>query len=335
VHVRITHGKKRDLSKSALVYELALRLDNPFVAWQIMNPYIRALRAPFLAGSIVPVVIGSALAFTDETFSFLSFLVVLLGVSALHLGSNLINDYYDARGSDPINLRLTPFSGGSRVIQNREIAPWVILLMAILFFVVALFTGIWLAHVGRPLAVLIGLVGLAAGWAYSSPPLQLMSRGIGETVIFLAFGPLITLGTYYVMSGELSGQAFAIGVPQGFLIGEVIWINQFPDLQADQQAGKKNLVVRLGPQISRYLYCAFMLSAFIIVIFLVGIPGISYLIMLGLVAFPFALKAMRILWREYLSHEGVIPAQALTVKTLIAQGLLLSLGLVLSRFIHV
>lgn len=299
-----------------------------------MNRYIRALRAPFLAGSIVPVIIGSALAFTDKTFSFPLFLIVLLGVTALHLGSNLINDYYDARGSDPINIRLTPFSGGSRVIQNKEIAPTVILLMAIGFLVIALFTGIWLAHMERPLAIVIGLLGHVAGWAYSSPPLQLMSRGTGELIIFLAFGPLITLGTYYVMSGHLSWQAFAIGIPQGFLIGEVIWINQFPDFQADQQAGKKNLVVRLGPRISRYLYCAFMLSAFIIVILLVGITEISYLAMLGLVAFPLALKAMRILWREYLSYEALIPAQALTVKTLIAQGLLLSLGLVLSRFIH-
>jgi len=300
-----------------------------------MNRYIRALRAPFLAGSIVPVIIGSALAFTDKTFSFPLFLIVLLGVTALHLGSNLINDYYDARGSDPINIRLTPFSGGSRVIQNEEISPTGILRMATGFFLISLFIGIWLAHTGRPLAIVIGLLGLVAGWAYSSPPLQLMSRGAGELVIFLAFGPLITLGTYYVMSGQLSWQAFAIGIPQGFLIGEVIWINQFPDFQADQQAGKKNLVVRLGPRISRYLYCAFMLSAFIIVILLVGIPGISYLVLLGLVAFPLALKAMRILWREYLSHERLIPAQALTIQTLIAQGLLLSLGLVLSRFIHV
>ena len=300
-----------------------------------MNRYIRALRAPFVTGSIVPVIIGSALAFTDKTFSVPLFFVVLLGVSALHLGSNLMNDYYDARGSDPINIRLTPFSGGSRVIQNGEIAPTFIFLMAIGFFAIALFTGILLAQMGRPLAIIIGLMGLVAGWAYSSPPLQLMMRGAGELVIFLAFGPLITLGTYYVMSGQLSWQAFAIGVPQGFLIGEVIWINQFPDFQADQQAGKKNLVVRLGLRISRYLYCAFMLSAFIIIILLVGIPGISYLAMLGLVAFPLALKAMRILWREYLSHEALIPAQALTIQTLIAQGLLLSLGLVLSRFIHV
>ena len=86
-----------------------------------MKNYIKALRAPFLAGSIVPVLIGSAYAVLQQQFMFLPFLVTVLGVGALHLGSNLINDYYDAKGSDPINIRLTPFSGGSRVIQIRRL----------------------------------------------------------------------------------------------------------------------------------------------------------------------------------------------------------------------
>jgi 1,4-dihydroxy-2-naphthoate octaprenyltransferase len=300
-----------------------------------MNAYIKALRAPFLAGSIVPVIIAAAYAFVEKQFIFFPFLVSVLGVGALHLGANLINDYYDARGSDPINIRLTPFSGGSRVIQNKEIAPGVILFMALLFFALGLGCGIWLARFGRPLVLVIGSLGLVAGWSYSSPPLQLMARGLGEMAIFFAFGPLITLGVYYAMSGHLSWQAFAIGFPHGFLITEVIWINQFPDYQADKEAGKKNLVVRLGLDYSRYLYCLMMLLSFVAVILLVGFTGSSYLIMISFISFPLAIKSMRILWTEYLSHERVIPAQALTIQTLVAQGLLLSLGFVLSRFIHV
>jgi 1,4-dihydroxy-2-naphthoate octaprenyltransferase len=300
-----------------------------------VNHYIKALRAPFLAGSIVPVFIGTAYAILGKHFIFGPFLAVILGVGALHLGANLLNDYYDARGSDPINVRLTPFSGGSRVIQNREIAPGVILFMALCLFAIGLTCGIWLARFGRPLALVIGFLGLAAGWSYSSPPLQFMSRGVGEIVIFFAFGPLITVGTHYALSGHLSWQAFALGFPQGFLIAEVIWINQFPDYQADKEAGKKNLVVRLGPKVSRYVYGLMMLFSFIAVVFLVGFLEVSFLIMIAFVSLPLALRALRILWKEYLSHEGLIPAQALTIQTLIAQGLLLSLGLVVSRFIHV
>jgi 1,4-dihydroxy-2-naphthoate octaprenyltransferase len=296
-----------------------------------MNVYLKALRAPFLAGSLIPVIIGAAFAFTEKNMSFPLFVITALGVSALHLGANLLNDYYDAKGSDPINMRLTPFSGGSRMIQDGEIAPWLILLMALTFFALGSCAGVWLAYLKRPLVLVIGLLGLSAGWAYSAPPLQLMSRGWGEVLIFLAFGPLVTLGTYYVMSGTLSWPAFALGFPQGFFIAGVIWINQFPDYKADSESGKRNLVVRWGPEISRYLYCAIMLLAFVIVVLLISVVGLSYLIMLSFIALPLAFKAMRILWKEYLSHEGVIPAQALTIQTLIGHGLLLSLGLVLSR----
>jgi len=300
-----------------------------------MNVYLKALRAPFLAGSLIPVIIGSALAFSGKIFSISFFLITALGVAALHLGANLLNDYCDARGSDSINVRLTPFSGGSRVIQNREIAPWTILLMSSFFFAFGLAVGIWLVYLGRPFVIAIGLFGFVAGWAYSAPPLQLMSRGWGEVLIFFAFGPFITLGTYYVMSGSLSWQAFALGFPQGFFIVGVIWINQFPDYQADREAGKKNLVVRWGPDICRYLYCVIMLLAFVVVILLISIVGFSYLIMLSFVALPLAAKAMKILWKEYLSHKEVIPAQALTIQTLIVHGMFLSIGIFLSRFICV
>jgi len=300
-----------------------------------MNVYIKALRAPFLAGSLVPVIIGSSFAILEKQFVLIPFLITVLGVGAIHLGANLLNDYYDARGTDPINVRLTPFSGGSRVIQEKEISPGIVWVMSACFFTIGLACGIWLTISGRVLVLGIGLLGIAAGWSYSSPPLQFMSRGFGEIVIFFAFGPLITFGTHYVMSGHLSWLAFALGIPQGLLITGVIWINQFPDYQADKEVGKKNLVVRLGPNISRYLYCFILLFAFIAIIFLVAFAGISYLIMITFISFPLAVKAMTVLWKEYLSHTGLIPAQALTIQTLIAQGLLLSLGLILSRFIHV
>ena len=300
-----------------------------------MNIYIKALRAPFLAGSLVPVIIGAAFAILEKEFILLPFSITLLGVAALHLGANLLNDYNDARGSDPINIQLTPFSGGSRVIQDKEISPGVILLMAIVFYAAGGACGIWLIYTGRPLVLILGGLGLAAGWSYSSPPLQLMSKGFGEIVIFFAFGPLITLGAYYVLSGSLSWQAFTLGIPQGFLITGVIWINQFPDYEADKEAGKKNLVVILGPKISRLLYLLIILLSFAAIIFLVGVMEFSYLIMISFISFPIAIKAIRIVWKEYLSYEGLIPAQALTIQGLIVQGLLLSLCLILSRFIHV
>lgn len=300
-----------------------------------MRNYIKSLRAPFLAGSIVPVLIGAATAFNVGALSFPLLLVTAAGVAALHLAANLLNDYYDAGGSDPINFRITPFSGGSRVIQDGGVSRWAVLLMSVVFFILGTAAGIWLVSKGRPLVILMGLLGLFAGWAYSAPPFKFMSRGWGEIVIFFAFGPLVTLGTHYVITGSLGLTALILGIPQGFFITCVIWINEFPDYEADKRAGKTNLVVRLGPSASRYAYCAMMIAAFASIIFIIAGGDVSFLTMFSFIAFPLALKAMRILWREYLSHEGIVPAQALTIQTLIAHGLLLTLGIFMGKVLGV
>ncbi|OPX36304.1 MAG: 1,4-dihydroxy-2-naphthoate octaprenyltransferase [Deltaproteobacteria bacterium] len=298
----------------------------------MISPYLRALRAPFLAGSLVTVLVGSAYSFSLGAFSPLLFIITLLGVGALHLGANLLNDYYDARGSDPINVRVTPFSGGSRVIQEGELSAHWVLLMGLFFLAVGIASGIWLIFLGRPWVMFFGGLGLFTGWVYSASPFQWMSKGLGELVIFFAFGPLITLGTFYVMSNSVSWAAFLVGFPQGFLVAAIIWVNEFPDFQADAEAGKRNLVVRLGLKASRYGYIIIMLCAFASVIVLVGAMGMSYLIMLSFASLPLAYKAAKTVWRQYQSLEGLIPAQAVTIQTVIANGFLLSLGLALSRF---
>ncbi len=235
----------------------------------MVKTYLKALRLPFLLGSIIPLITATAFVFHRESFSLLPFVIALIGVGALHLGSNLLNDYYDSKGSDPINIRLTPFSGGSRVIQENEIHPNTVLALSILFFSIGIACGIWFTLWGRPYVLLIGLCGLLAGWTYSSPPLKLMSRGLGEPLIFFAFGPLITLGTYYVMTDSLSWSAFLLGFPNGFFIMAVIWINEFPDYQADLEANKKNLVVRIGLSRARYLYSLIMFLPFPVIILLI------------------------------------------------------------------
>ena len=298
-----------------------------------MNPYLRALRAPFLAGSLVPVLIAAAYALQNDRFAFLPFLLCLLGVAALHLGANLINDYHDALGSDPINERTTPFSGGSRVIQEGTVSRPAALGMFIGLSVLGLTCGLVLAFTGRPLVPAIGLIGLGIGWAYSAPPFQLMSRGLGEVGIFFAFGPLITLGTYYVLAGEWSLPVFLLGVPHGFLIAEVIWINQFPDFEADRRAGKRNLVVRWGPSACRGLYAGIMGMSFLSLAALVFWAGFSPILLAAFAALPLGFRATRVLWREYLSHEGVVPAQAMTIQTLVVQGLLVTAVLALGRWL--
>ena len=212
--------------------------------------YLRASRLPFLTGSLLPVAVATALAYlTDHTWNFLFFGLTALGVAALQVGANLINDYYDSFGSDPLNRNFTPFSGGSRVIQDGRMSPVQVRTLAYLMLGLGVGCGLGLIYLGRPWVALASACWVwRAALFYSASPVQLMSGGLGEILIFLAFGPLLTWGAYYVQTGKLSLVGAAVSLPLAFLITAIIWINEFPDLEADLAAGKHHLVARLGLQ---------------------------------------------------------------------------------------
>ncbi|MBU2551559.1 MAG: prenyltransferase [Proteobacteria bacterium] len=292
--------------------------------------YFKALRAPFLSGSVMPVLLGAAWANVSASFHWPHFILAVIGVAALHSGANLINDWADARGSDPINVRLTPFSGGSRVIQDDGLAAETVLKMSMLCYATALAVGLYMTLL-YPWVGLLGVLGFLLGFLYSVNPFHLMSRGLGEAGIFFAFGPLVTLGGYYVIAGHMTWGAFFLGAPLGCLITAVVWINEFPDFQADSASGKHNLVVRLGMERARFVYAGLMAGAFVSLLLLVA-AGFPAAMLLGLLATPLAAKAVRIFWRNYADHEGIVPAQALTIQTQLAVGGLSSLGLLLAAW---
>jgi len=289
---------------------------------------LRALRLPFLTGSLFPVAVAGALAYREQgTWSPMFLGLTFLGVAALHLGANLLNDYYDSFGSDPLNVHATPFSGGSRVIQNGEMSADTVRFMAFLFLALGCVCGLALIFLGRPWVAVLGTLGLLAGYLYSASPLQLMSTGLGEAVIFAAFGPLVTWGTYYVQTGSLKPVGLAVGLPLAFLITAILWINEFPDLKADAAAGKNQLVVRLGLRNARRVYTALMLAPFASIFILLEVFLLPDLLVAAFVALPLAVRAIRIAWRVPPTEPEFIPAQSLTIQTHVLVGLGMTLAL--------
>lgn len=294
-----------------------------------LSTYIRAMRLPFLTGSLFPVAVATALAYFQQgSWHPGLFLLTVLGVGALHLGANLLNDYYDSFGSDPLNIYATPFSGGSRVIQNQEMTAAAVRNLAYVLLGLSVVCGLALIYLGRPWVVFLGLVGLAAGYLYSAAPVQLMSAGWGECAIFAAFGPPLHWGAYYVQTGSLNPVGLAVGLPLGFLITAILWINEFPDLEADAAAAKRQLVVRLGLERARYVYAALMLVPFASLFLLMEVFRLPDLIIAGLAALPLALKAINIAWRTPPTDPEFIPAQVLTIQTHALMGLVLTLALI-------
>jgi 1,4-dihydroxy-2-naphthoate octaprenyltransferase len=290
--------------------------------------YLRAVRLPFLTGSLFPVAVATALAYLhDHAWNFLWFGLTALGVAALQLGANLINDYYDSFGSDPLNRHVTPFSGGSRVIQNRQLSPGAVRTLAYALFALGVGCGLILIYVGRPWVGVIGLLGLAAAFFYSASPLPLMSGGLGEALIFLAFGPLLSWGAYYVQTGKLALVGAAVSLPLAFLITAIIWINEFPDLEADMAAAKRHLVARLGLKTSRWIYAGLMLAPFVSLFMLMEVFHLPDLIIAALAPLPLAWRAVRVVFRtENIDPEFVV-AQALTIQIHFLTGLTLTLAL--------
>ena len=289
--------------------------------------FMRAARLPFLTGSLMPVVLAGALVVWQGAWEgFFYFFVTALGVVGLHSGGNLINDYFDSFGSDPINRFFTPFSGGSRVIQNGELSADTVRNLAYACLGFGVVCGLILIYYGRPWVALLGLFGLAAAYLYSASPVQLMSQGLGELTIFMAFGPILSLGSYYAMTGRAAPEGFYIGLPLAFLITAILWINEFPDLEADTAATKEHMVARLGLKNSLLVYDGLMLAPFLCLPLLIEIFHFPGHLFAALVALPLALQAIDLARKTPPTDEEFIPLQALTIKTHFLLGLSLTLA---------
>jgi 1,4-dihydroxy-2-naphthoate octaprenyltransferase len=293
------------------------------------------LRAPFFTAAILPVLIGAAFVFWEkETFNLALILITLAGTISLHAGTNMINDYFDYwSGDDARNQARTPFNGGSPFLIEGMLKPKSVLAAALVAFGVGGLIGLYLAWSITWWILLLGIVGGLLGLLYVAPKVNLAGRGVGEIAVGLGFGPLMVMGTYLVLTGEVSWISFLAGLPIGFLILLVLYINQFPDMEADASVGKNHWVVRLGRRKARVGYPIILGIAygFVALAIIIGMmPVLSSLFFLTL---PFAFKASKIVLANPDEVRALIPAQALTIQIHLLGGLLLTIGIVLSGFL--
>jgi 1,4-dihydroxy-2-naphthoate octaprenyltransferase len=299
-----------------------------------MKKWLTAIRAPFFTAAIAPAIVGVAVAFHEGyAVNWWRAVVTLVGLVALHGGTNLANDYFDHRSrNDWVNLTPTPFSGGSRVIQQGAISPRGILIYSLACFGVGIVCGLYLWRVTPGNVVLwLGMAGVASGFLYTAVPVAIGYRGVGEFFVGLNFGPLAVLGAHYVQAGRLSPAALMASVPLGLLIAAVLYINEFPDYEADRQVNKKTLVVLLGPERARYGYVALLGVTYAALIIFAAVGGLPTWTLLALATAPLGAKATMVLWRRYREPYELLPANGLTIVIHFATAILLAVGLALGR----
>jgi 1,4-dihydroxy-2-naphthoate octaprenyltransferase len=260
---------------------------------------------------------------------------VLVGVPLFNAGTNLANDYYDHKtGNDEINTQITPFSGGSRVIQEGSIPPQHMLIGSLLFFGLGSIIGLYLNMVTPGNLVLyLGIFGLLSGFFYTAVPILIGYRGIGEFVVGLNLGTLAIIGAYYVQVHSLSWSAFWLSLPIGFLVAAILYINQFPDYDADKAVNKKHLVVRLGKSKAVYGYYFLISATYLVIAGCVIFRMVTPFALVSFLTLPIAVGAIRILKLNYDKFAELIPAQAKTIQTHLFTGILLSLGLVIGKMV--
>ncbi|MGI8556798.1 MAG: 1,4-dihydroxy-2-naphthoate polyprenyltransferase [Solirubrobacteraceae bacterium] len=255
-----------------------------------MRIWLMAARPRTLPAAVAPVLVGTSLAIAGGTFHPLAFLAALLGSVFIQVGTNLSNDYSDARRGADTEDRLGPV----RVTAGGLVPPRQVLLATYATFGLAVLCGIYLVFVAGPELLAVGAASILAGVLYTGGPRPYGYEGLGELFVFLFFGVVAVTGSYFVQRQALPWEAFTLAVPVGLLAAAILVVNNVRDLETDRRAGKRTLAVRLGRDRTRDVYTAMVGLAFplALVPWLAG-GSLSAWLALTLLAAPLAAPVVR------------------------------------------
>lgn len=220
--------------------------------------WVLAARPRTLFASIAPVLVGTSLALGAGKFDPIAFVAALLGAVLIQVGTNLSNDYSDARRGADTEDRLGPV----RVTAQGLLPPRQVLHATYLSFLLAVGCGAYLIAVAGPLLLAVGAASILAGVLYTGGPRPYGYEGLGEVFVFLFFGLVAVTGSYYVQIQKLPWEAFALAVPVGLLATGLLLVNNIRDIDTDRRAGKRTLAVGLGRKRARLLYATLLLASY-------------------------------------------------------------------------
>ncbi len=222
--------------------------------------WLLATRPKTLLAAFVPVLVGSALAINSGKFFLLNSLIALLCSLLIQIGTNFTNDLYDfLKGADNHKRK-----GPTRVLSSGLITVAEMKVGSFLIFFLAFLFGLYLVKSAGIVILIIGVVSIIAGIAYTAGPFPLAYNGLGDIFVFMFFGVVGTMGTYFLHTKEFSFLSFLASIPVGALITNILIINNYRDIDEDKAAGKNTLAVLLGRNFTRYQFIFFLIISFAI-----------------------------------------------------------------------
>ena len=299
--------------------------------------WVMAARPQTLPAAAAPVLVGTGLAVHNGVFAPLPALMAFIGAALIQIGTNFANDYYDAiKGADTDDRE-----GFTRVTQSGLIAPSQVKAATILTFTLAILSGTYLVYVGGLPILVIGLVSVFCGWAYTGGPYPLGYHGLGDLFVFVFFGLVAVVGTYYVQAvahlepltttippGTITTSAIVASLPIAGLSTAILVVNNIRDKETDADTGKRTLAVRLGYRASRLEFTLLVALAYVVPLWFWLGQGFDATVLIPLVTVPYAALITRTVWTRT-DGEALNPALEQTGKLLAMYAALFSAGLVI------
>jgi 1,4-dihydroxy-2-naphthoate octaprenyltransferase len=287
--------------------------------------WLMAARIRTLPAAIAPVLVGTALAGWQHIFHPLRFVAALVGAIFIQVGTNLSNDYSDARRGADAEDRLGPV----RVTAGGLVPPSQVLVATYVSFGIAILAGVYLVVVAGWQLLLVGGASILAGVLYTGGPKPYGYEGLGELFVFLFFGIVAVAGSYFVQVKHLDWKAFALAVPVGLLASAILVVNNFRDIDSDRRAGKRTLAVRLGRDKTRTMFAVIVYVAFVLAPVTWVFGPMKPWVLLPWLTLPLAAQIVREVrnrtdgpsLNQALAHTGLLQ---LAFCTLLSAGLLLS-----------
>jgi 1,4-dihydroxy-2-naphthoate polyprenyltransferase len=292
----------------------------------VLSTWLRAIRIRFLLASVIAVSNGLAVAYWKyATIDPLYAALTYIGVVFLHASVDLLNDYWDhKRGIDSATKR-TKFSGGTGVLPENLLTPRAVYLAGIIFLILgALIGAYFVALRGITIAVILGFAVVAI-YFYST---TIVNAGLGELFVAIK-GAMIVLGTLYVQNAVLEPAALYVGAIIGILSATVLFVNSFPDYEADMSKGRRTLVIMLGRKIALAVFPMFIIVAYAMIVAGIFLGFTKVYSLISLASIPLAIKSVLQLRNEPEYIESIVPAMASAVMYSRITGFLLALSFLL------
>jgi 1,4-dihydroxy-2-naphthoate octaprenyltransferase len=291
----------------------------------LVKVWLLATRPKTLPAAAAGVITGSALALHDGFFRLGPALAALMVAFLLQIGSNLANDVYDyERGTDAGERH-----GPMRVTQAGLLTPKQVKAGMFVVFGLSVLLGLYLFFVAGWVVILIGLAAILSAVAYTGGPFPLGYYGLGDLFVFIFFGVAAVAGTYYVQAGTVSAEAWWMSLPIGWLIVDILVVNNLRDIHADRAAGKHTLAVRLGEQGSQVQYILLLLAAYLILPVLALFQILPWTSLLALLSLPLGWRTWLVVRKQ--AGRPLNVALAGTGQTTLVYSLLFFVGMLLAR----